>query len=44
MKLLIKQSSPHSCHFLPLKSKYPPKNPVQKYICVWILRKRLSFK
>jgi hypothetical protein len=28
MKLLIMQSSPTSCHLLPLKSKYSPQNPV----------------
>jgi hypothetical protein len=30
MKLLIMQSSPVSCHFLPLMSKYSPQHPVLK--------------
>jgi hypothetical protein len=28
MKLLIMQSSPVSCYFLPLRSKYAPQHPV----------------
>jgi hypothetical protein len=31
MKLLIMQSSPASCHFLSLKSKYSPQHPVLKH-------------
>jgi len=32
MKLLIKQSSPFSRHFLPLRSKYSPRYPVPKHV------------
>jgi hypothetical protein len=28
MKLLIMQSSPASCHFLPIMSKYSPHHPI----------------
>jgi len=31
MKLLIMQSSPASCHILPLSSKYSPQHPVLKH-------------
>jgi hypothetical protein len=31
MKLLIMQSSPASCHFLPLRSKYSPQCPVLRH-------------
>jgi hypothetical protein len=31
MKLLIMQSSPVSCHFLPLRYKYSPQHPVFKH-------------
>jgi hypothetical protein len=31
MKLLIMQSSPASCHFLPLRSKYSPQHPVLRH-------------
>jgi hypothetical protein len=27
MKLLIVQFSPTSCHFIPLRCKYPPQHP-----------------
>jgi len=32
MKLLITQSSPASDHFLPLRSKYPPRHPVLRHL------------
>jgi hypothetical protein len=31
MKFLIVQSSPSSCHFLPLRSKYSLQRPVLKH-------------
>jgi len=32
MKLYIMQSSPASCHFLPLRSKYCPQHPVPRHL------------
>jgi hypothetical protein len=32
MKLLILQSSPASCHFLPPRSKFSPQHPVHKHL------------
>jgi len=44
MKLLIMQSSPASCHFLPLRSKYSPQYPVLKSsTCVFPLCERPGF-
>jgi hypothetical protein len=31
MKLLVIQSSPASCHFLPFRYKHSPQHPVLKY-------------
>jgi hypothetical protein len=38
MKLLIMQSSPASCHFLFLRSKYSPQHPVLKYPQCYVLQ------
>jgi len=40
LKLHIMESSPASCHFLPLRSKYSPQHPVLRhpqsmFFCVW---------
>jgi len=32
MKHLIMQTSPSSCYFLPLRSKYSPRHPVLKHL------------
>jgi len=34
MKLLIIQSLPASCHFLPLRSKYSPQHPQSIYTLI----------
>jgi hypothetical protein len=37
MKLLIMRSSPPSCHFLPVSSKYSPRDPILKTHSIYVL-------
>jgi hypothetical protein len=44
MKILIKQSFPSSCHFLPVTSKYLPHHPVLEYLRpVFVRQQRPTF-